>query len=189
MQKMNGVNDERTTLVEEGTHFKGSLSSKCPVVVKGKIEGDLTAPFLSVSVSGAVHGLVKVGEIVSEGELSGEFEADTIRLSGVVKDKTVVRAKSLEVKLAPANGRMEILFGECTFEVGDLPNKEAAVRAAIDAASPVHPVSTANSSELSVADPTATNEPSPGLGQTADPRPVQAHRTRKPTSTIPPNAL
>src|SRR6266542_2695160 len=101
MQKMNGATDERTTLVEEETHLKGSLSSKCPIVVRGKVEGDLTAPLLSVSSTGAVHGIIKVLEIVSEGELSGEVEADIVRLSGVVKDKTVVRAKSLEVKLAP----------------------------------------------------------------------------------------
>ena len=56
---MNG----RKTLVEEGTQFKGSMSSDCPIEVKGRIEGDLTAPALSVSVSGAVHGKVKVGEI------------------------------------------------------------------------------------------------------------------------------
>src|SRR5881394_346302 len=123
MNKMNGATGERMTLVEEETHLKGSLSSTCPIVVRGKVEGDLTAPLLSVSATGAGHGMVKVDEMVSEGELSGEFEADIVRLSGVVKDKTVVRAKSLEVKLAPANGRMEILFGECVLEVGDLPDK------------------------------------------------------------------
>ncbi len=32
----------RKTLVEEGTHFKGSLTSNCPVEVKGRVEGDLS---------------------------------------------------------------------------------------------------------------------------------------------------
>ncbi|HKQ71478.1 MAG TPA: polymer-forming cytoskeletal protein [Polyangiaceae bacterium] len=117
----------KKTLVEEGTQFKGSLSSSCPIVVKGKIEGDVSAPSLHVSTSGAVHGKVKVGEMLSQGELSGEFDADTIQLSGVVKDKTVVRAKSLEVKLAPANGKMQVVFGECSLDVGDMPSKEAAL--------------------------------------------------------------
>ena len=31
----------RKTLVEEGTQFKGSMSSDCPIEVKGRIEGDL----------------------------------------------------------------------------------------------------------------------------------------------------
>ena len=44
------------------------------------IEGDLAAPALSVSASGAVHGKVKVGDIKSEGELAGEFDADTVQL-------------------------------------------------------------------------------------------------------------
>jgi cytoskeletal protein CcmA (bactofilin family) len=117
----------KKTLVEEGTSFKGSLSSTCPVVVKGRVEGDVSAPSLQVSASGAVHGKVKVGEMQSHGELSGEFDAETVQLSGTVKDNTIVRAKSLEVKLAPANGKMQVVFGECSLEVGDLPTKEAAV--------------------------------------------------------------
>ena len=123
----NGDTGGKKTLVEEGTQFKGSLSSSCPIVVKGKIEGDVTAPSLQVSATGAVHGKVKVGEMQSEGELAGEFDADTVQLSGSVKDKTVVRAKSLEVKLTPVAGKMQVVFGECTLDVGDMPSKEAAV--------------------------------------------------------------
>jgi len=124
----------RRTLVEEGTQFKGSMSSDCPIDVKGRIEGDLQAPALSVSASGAVHGKVKVGEIKSEGELAGEFDADTVQLSGSVKDNTVIRAKSLEVKLQPTNGKMQVIFGECQLEVGSeqpAPGKEAAKPASI----------------------------------------------------------
>jgi cytoskeletal protein CcmA (bactofilin family) len=119
--------DGPRTLVEEGTQFKGSLSSKCPIDVKGRVEGDLQAPSLSVSPKGAVHGKVRVDELVSEGEIAGEFDADVVRLSGVVKDNTVVRAKSLEVKLAPASGRMQVVFGECALEIGDAPTRDAAV--------------------------------------------------------------
>src|SRR5437867_1054481 len=91
---------ERTTLVEDGTEFKGSFTSKCPIVVKGRVEGDVSAPSLTVSPTGAVHGRAKVGQIHSEGELAGEFDADVIELSGKVKDNTVIRAKSLNIKLA-----------------------------------------------------------------------------------------
>jgi cytoskeletal protein CcmA (bactofilin family) len=108
----------RKTMVEEGTTFKGSLSSNCPIEVKGRIEGDVTAPALSVSASGAVHGKVKVGEIRSQGELAGEFDADVVQLSGTVKDNTIIRARSLEVKLNPVEGKMQVVFGECTLEVG-----------------------------------------------------------------------
>lgn len=123
------MSNGRKTLVEEGTQFKGSLSSDCPIEVKGRIEGDLAAPALAVSTSGAVHGKVKVGHIQSQGELAGEFDADVVQLSGVVKDNTVIRAKSLEVKLAPANGKMQVIFGECELEVGaEQPAKETAAK-------------------------------------------------------------
>ena len=119
--------NDRKTLVEEGTQFKGSLSSSCPIVVKGRIDGDVSAPSLTVSSTGSVHGKVKVGEMESQGELSGEFDADVVQLSGTVRDKTVVRAKSLEVKLAPVTGKMQVVFGECVIDVGDMPSKDAAV--------------------------------------------------------------
>jgi cytoskeletal protein CcmA (bactofilin family) len=121
------MSNGRKTLVEEGTQFKGSLSSDCPIEVKGRVEGDLTAPALTVSPSGAVHGKVKVGEMKSQGELAGEFDADVVQLSGTVKDNTVIRAKSLEVKLSPANGKMQVIFGECELEVGsEQPAKDQA---------------------------------------------------------------
>ncbi|MDP9000915.1 MAG: polymer-forming cytoskeletal protein [Myxococcota bacterium] len=108
----------RKTLVEEGTQFKGAISSDCPIEVKGRIEGEITAPALAIAASGAVHGRVKVGEMKSEGELSGEFDADFVQLSGTIKDNTVIRAKSLEVKLVPPNGKMQVVFGECELDVG-----------------------------------------------------------------------
>ncbi|MGA7119425.1 MAG: polymer-forming cytoskeletal protein [Polyangiaceae bacterium] len=126
------VTPRRKTLVEEGTQFKGSLSSDCPIEVKGRVEGDLTAPALLVSPSGSVHGHVKVGEMRSEGELAGEFDADTVQLSGTVKDNTVIRAKSLEVKLTPLKGKMQVVFGECELEVGgeQIQKKEGTTRPA-----------------------------------------------------------
>lgn len=115
------------TLVEEGTHFKGSLTSKCPIEVKGRVEGDLTAPALTVSATGAVQGKAKVGELHSEGEIAGEFDADVVHLSGVVKDNTILRAKSLEVKLTVPEGRVQVMFGECALEIGDMPVREDAL--------------------------------------------------------------
>ena len=117
---------EKKTLVEEGTEFKGSLTSRCPVEVRGRVEGDLNAPSLHVTESGAVAGKVHVAELVSHGEIAGELDADAAHLSGTVKDNTVVRAKTLEVKLAPANGnKLQVIFGEVSIDVGDAPREPA----------------------------------------------------------------
>lgn len=117
----------KKTLVEEGTEFKGSLTSKCPVEVRGKVDGDLAAPSLDVSTTGSVSGKVKVDRLVSQGEIAGEFDAEAVNLSGTVKDNTVIRAKTLEVKLAPATegNRLQVIFGEVALDVGDAPSKEA----------------------------------------------------------------
>jgi cytoskeletal protein CcmA (bactofilin family) len=124
----------KQTLVEEGTVFKGSFESDCPVVVKGTIQGDVSAPSLTVASTGAVHGNVKVGEIRSEGELSGEFEADLVQLSGRVKDNTIVRARQLEVKLSPVGTALQVVFGECEVNVGEPASKSEALATAAERA-------------------------------------------------------
>jgi cytoskeletal protein CcmA (bactofilin family) len=131
------ANSGKKTLVEEGTSFRGSLSSTCPIEVKGRVEGDLTAPALTVTTSGTVSGKVKVGEIRSQGELAGEFDADMVQLSGMVKDNTIIRAKSFEVKLAPPNAKMQVVFGECELDVsGEIPREEQREPLAPSAAPP-----------------------------------------------------
>ena len=119
--------DGKQTLIEEGTAFQGSFASDCPIIVKGRLEGDISGPSLTVSSTGGVKGKVKVEVLKSEGELAGEYDADTVVLSGSVKDNTIIRARSLEVSLAPEKGRMQVVFGECELEVGDIPTKAEAI--------------------------------------------------------------
>ena len=115
---------EKRTLVEEGTSFKGSMTSTCSVLVKGGIEGDIQAPSLTVAGSGTLTGKVKAGELKSEGSLAGEFDVEKIQLSGSVKDNTIIRAKSLEVKLSSTAGKMQVVFGETELEVGEQPTRD-----------------------------------------------------------------
>ena len=114
---------QKVTVVEEGTEFRGTLTSSCPIDVRGRVEGELATPALTVSASGAVHGRAKVGEVRSLGEISGEFDADKIELAGVVRDNTVIRARSLDVKIASERGKLQIIFGECELSVGDEPRE------------------------------------------------------------------
>jgi cytoskeletal protein CcmA (bactofilin family) len=122
-----GSATEKRTLVEEGTTFKGSLSSTCPIFVKGGVEGDIQAPSLTVAASGTVSGKVKAGELKSEGAIAGDFDVEKVQLSGSVKDNTVIRAKSLEVKLTTTSSKMQVVFGECELEVGEQPVREKLV--------------------------------------------------------------
>jgi cytoskeletal protein CcmA (bactofilin family) len=39
----NGRSGKRT-LIDEGTELKGSVKSSCPVVVMGRVEGDISGP-------------------------------------------------------------------------------------------------------------------------------------------------
>lgn len=125
----NGLPTGKHTLIEEGTEFKGSLSSNCPIVVVGKIEGDVTGPMIHIAPTGVVAGKVKVKQLRSEGELAGEVEAEVVQVAGKVRDNTRIRARSLEVTLDTKHG-MEVVFGECELAIGDPPDKAAAIAAA-----------------------------------------------------------
>ena len=103
---------DKSTLIEEGTEFNGSFTSDCPIVVNGRIKGDVTAPSLIVGASGAVDGHMKLDTLQSTGELAGEFDTEKAQIAGRVRDNTVVRTGFLEVKLAPTNGKMQLVFSE-----------------------------------------------------------------------------
>jgi len=125
-----GTGPTKRTLIEEGTELKGTLTSTCPIVVQGRVEGDLTGPSVEVTESGVLSGKAKVTELRSRGELAGEFDADVVELSGRVRDKSIIRAQSLEVSLQREGGRIEMVFGDCELAVGDAPDKAKAVREA-----------------------------------------------------------
>jgi len=119
MDKPTEVN--RLTVVEEGTEFRGTMTSSCAVIVKGRIEGQLTGPALTVTPSGSVSGKITVATLASQGEIAGELEAEHAHLAGKVADNTVVRARTLEVKLT-SEGRMTVTFGhDARLDVGDEP--------------------------------------------------------------------
>jgi cytoskeletal protein CcmA (bactofilin family) len=115
----------KQTLVEEGTEFKGTLKSSCPVVVNGTIDGEVDAPEITITRSGAVLGAIKAKKVKSQGTLSGNVDAGDVFLAGSVRSNTVIKAKSLEVKLGSSDkGHLEVTFGECNLEVGDAPKDE-----------------------------------------------------------------
>jgi cytoskeletal protein CcmA (bactofilin family) len=115
----------KKTLVEAETTLRGSLLSSGPVVVMGHVEGEVEAPSLRIDAGGVVTGQVKVGVLSSAGELAGVVQAQTVELAGRLRDGTLMRAGSLDVKLAG-----DVAFGECQLEVGEAPSKEAAIRRA-----------------------------------------------------------
>jgi cytoskeletal protein CcmA (bactofilin family) len=122
------MSETKKTLIEEGTEFKGTLTSSCPIVVMGRVEGDMKGPSVEVTETGVLSGKAKVTELRSRGELAGEFDADIVELSGRVRDKSIIRAQSLEVSLQRAEGRIEMVFGDCELAVGEAPDKAKAVR-------------------------------------------------------------
>jgi cytoskeletal protein CcmA (bactofilin family) len=102
---------EKQTLVEEGTRFKGSLTSTCSILVQGAIEGDVDGPAVTVSSTGAVSGKIATGALKSEGKIAGDFDVESAQVAGYVENNTVIRASSLDLKLSVTTGKVQLTFG------------------------------------------------------------------------------
>lgn len=113
--------ESKQTVIESGTEFDGSIRSDCSIKLSGNVKGELRAPSLEVTPSGAVRGKVRVKQLNSQGEVEGDIQAESVELSGRVNDKTVIRAKNLEVKLSQTDKAVEVSFGNCELQVGDAP--------------------------------------------------------------------
>jgi cytoskeletal protein CcmA (bactofilin family) len=103
---------EPTTIVEEGSEFRGNFTSSRPIIVNGRIEGDVNAPAVVVTNSGAVQGNVEAKTISCRGSAAGVLAADTIELSGSIAQNTVIRAQRLNLKIVSTSGRIELAFGQ-----------------------------------------------------------------------------
>lgn len=113
---------ETATIVEEGTAFAGDFESTCPIIVKGRVEGDVKAPTVTITHSGEVKGNVEAKTIVCKGSAAGVLEADTIELSGSIAQNTVVRARRLNLNIESTSGRIELAFGQAvTVQPSDFP--------------------------------------------------------------------
>jgi len=102
---------EKRTIVEEGTRFKGSLSSTCPIHVQGTVEGDVEGPAVTVSPTGAVSGRIVASQLKSQGRISGEFDVETAEVAGTVGNNTMLHTSSLDVKLESTTGKLQLTFG------------------------------------------------------------------------------
>src|SRR5262245_20200099 len=95
---------EKKTIVQDGTDLKGSITSSCPIVVQGSIEGEVAGPSIEVSATGRIAGKTTTGTLSSSGRVAGEIDVDVALLSGTVAHQTVVRATSLDLKLSRTEG-------------------------------------------------------------------------------------
>ena len=122
--------ETKRTIIESGTEIDGAIKSERPIVLSGRVKGQVSAPSLEVTHDGTVTGTIKVSRFSCKGVVGGEVDAETVELSGRVCDATVIRSKTLDVKLAQGEGAVEVTFGNCELHVGDLPVKTKAKPAA-----------------------------------------------------------
>ena len=122
------MSETKKTLIEEGTELKGTLTSTCPIVVHGARRGRDDRP---VGRGHRERRAVRQGQgdrAALARRAGGRVRRrQVVELSGRVRDKTIIRAQSLEVSLKRDEGRIEMVFGDCELAVGDAPDKAKAI--------------------------------------------------------------
>lgn len=69
--------DEVATTLGSDTNFKGTMTFEKPLKIDGKFDGELTTKgSLIVGQSGEVHADIRVGDIIINGQVSGNIAAD-----------------------------------------------------------------------------------------------------------------
>jgi cytoskeletal protein CcmA (bactofilin family) len=131
----------KQTLVEAGTEFTGTIKSTCPVVVHGSLDGEIEAPTLSIATTGTIHGNIRAETLRSYGTLAGNVDAGEVYVSGVVRSKTVIRARRLELQLgtsgASGKSQIELTVKTSNTELSALPSSPEASSVAADVPSSV----------------------------------------------------
>ncbi len=107
----NPATQQKHTLVEDGTKFKGTLTSTCPILVRGTVEGGVEGPALTISATGSVSGSIQAGAVSCDGRIAGELDVDSARIAGTIAHGTVVRTATLDVKVTAPTGKIELKFG------------------------------------------------------------------------------
>lgn len=100
------------TVVEEGTRFRGVISSQHAVLVQGDVEGEVTGPHVTIGKGGSVNGKVATNALESAGSISGQFDVGVAQLTGTVAKTTVIRASTLDVNLTAERGKLQLTFAK-----------------------------------------------------------------------------
>jgi len=103
---------QKQTLVEEGTSLKGSMTSTCPILIQGSVEGDVEGPAITISSTGSLSGKITAGALKSDGKVAGNLDVDSAHVAGTVEKDTVIKANTIDLKLKANNGKIELTFGE-----------------------------------------------------------------------------
>ena len=72
--------DANYSIINEWLTMRGDLESEGDILVKGKVQGNITCKLLIVDVDANIEGGIKADEVVVRGRTKGIIEANKVRL-------------------------------------------------------------------------------------------------------------
>ena len=94
-----GKHDAATHILD-GILMQGSLDGgDNPVIVDGRIEGDITATELTLREHGSIDGKVNGGAVTIAGTFKGELECDSLTIAATALVEGNVRTNALSIDM------------------------------------------------------------------------------------------
>ena len=124
MSMLSKKSRELETIIGNGTHVAGEISTKGTIRVDGAIEGSIDADWVIVGESGSIRGNTHTKGIVVGGSIEGNIDAEeVVELAG----KSSVCGEIVTKKLSIAEGA--IFDGHSRMKGGSFPQEATVAEA------------------------------------------------------------
>ena len=101
-----------TTVIAEDVHIKGSLESRTPLMIKGRLEGEVISEgLLVVGPTAKINATIVTERLISRGEITGDVTAS----EQVVLKEAFIQTGSITTPYLIV-GRGAILNGSCVMK-------------------------------------------------------------------------
>jgi len=89
----------KTTIIAEGTRFKGGLELVCELFVDGNIEGTVISEHeVTVGINGYIIGDIKAQKVVIHGHIEGNIDADKVYIQSDGNVMGVIESNELIIE-------------------------------------------------------------------------------------------
>jgi cytoskeletal protein CcmA (bactofilin family) len=93
------IPNHKTTIIAEGTRFKGELNLVCELFVDGEIEGIITSDHeVTVGINGRINGDVTAEKVVIHGKVDGNIDANRVYVQSDGEVKGTIESNELIIE-------------------------------------------------------------------------------------------
>ena len=96
--KKNGPVAGEASLIDTDMRITGSVTSVGDIILAGTVEGEIKCRNLFVEDQATLTGTIEAEETVVSGQVNGEVNADTLRITNTGVFDGIIKTKGIEVE-------------------------------------------------------------------------------------------